>query len=324
LRKRLSTTIVLAVAASLALSACSGGGGGGGDKLDANKTPLTEYYEAMYGGYDEKEQIAKQKESEELVAVCMSKEGFEYTPVDQSQYMQFSEEDMEDRNTEKWVAANGYGMTLSPEEQEKQNEQSEQFVDPNQPYVEALSPGEQTAYYEVLYGPGPTEEEMAAMEDGEGGFEYNWETAGCQGAAQHEINGEDVTQSDKYKPLMDELNTVWEKVQKDPKITKLDAGWSACMADAGFSDLKKKEDAMTLVNEASNAYYETLTDAPDDAKLAELRENEIAVALADFKCGEKLDYQDTMLAVQFDVERQFIDDHKSELDAMIADVEQGK
>ena len=39
------------------------------------------------------------------------------------------------------------------------------------------------------------------------------------------------------------------------------------MADAGFSDLKKKEDAMTLVNEASNAYYETLTDAPDDAKL---------------------------------------------------------
>jgi len=323
LRKRLSTTIVLAVAATLALSACSGGGGGGGDKLDANKTPLTEYYEAIYGGYDEKEQIAKQKKAEELMAACMAKEGFEYTPVDNSQYMSFSEEDMEDRNTEKWVSANGYGMTLTPEQQEEQNEQMGEFVDPNQPYVQALSPGEQTAYYEVLYGPGPTEEEMAAMEEGDGG-EYNWESMGCQGAAQHEVNGEDVTQSEKYKPLMDELNTVWEKLQKDPKVAKLDAAWSACMADAGYPGLKTQDAAMMSVNDASNAYYETATEAPDDAKLAELRENEIAVALADFKCAEKTDYRDKKLEVQFDVERQFIDDHKSELDAMIADVEQGK
>lgn len=324
MRKRLSTTIVLAVAAALTLSACSGGEGGGGDKLDASKTPLTEYYEAMYGGFDEKDQLAKQKKSEELMAACMAKEGFEYTPVDQSQYMNFSEEDMEDRNTEKWVAANGYGMTLSPEQQEEQNEQMGEFVDPNQSYVEALSPGEQTAYYEVAYGPGPTEEEMAAMEEGDGSYEYNWETAGCQGAAQHEVNGEDITQSEKYKPLMDELNTIWEKLQKDPKVAKLDAAWSACMADAGYPDLKTQDAAMTSVNEASNAYYETMTDAPDEAKLAELRENEIAVALADFKCAEKTDYQDKKLEVQFDIERQFIDDHKAELDAMIADVEQGK
>ena len=323
MRKRLPTTIVLAVAAALALSACSGGEGGG-EKLDANETPLTEYYEAMYGGFDEKAQIAKQKEAEDLVAACMAKEGFEYTPVDQSQYMNFSADDQEDRNTEKWVAANGYGMTQTPEQQAEAEEQMSEFVDPNQPYVEALSPGEQTAYYEVLYGPGPTEEEQAAMESGDGSYEYNWETAGCQGAAQHEVNGEDVTQSEKYKPLMDELSTIWEKHQKDPKVTALNTAWAACMADAGYSEFKTKDDAMMSVNDASNAYYETLTDTPDDAKLAELRENEIAVALADFKCAEKVDYQDQVLAVQFDLERQFIDDNKSELDAMIADVEQGR
>lgn len=324
MRKHLSTTIVLAVAAAFTLSACSLGGDGGGEKLDADETPMSAIFESIYGSYDEDEGIADQKKAEELTAVCMSKEGFEYKPVDQSQYQSFSSEDMEDRDTEEWVASHGYGMTQTPEEQEEMNERMGDFVDPNQAYVEALSPGEQTAYYEVLYGPGPSDEEMAAMEDGDGSYEYNWETAGCSGAAQHEVNGEDLTQSDEHKPLMDAINTMYEKQQSNKEIKKLDAEWAACMADAGFAEVKQKQDAMNIVNEASNAYYETLTDAPDEAKLAELRENEIAVALADFKCAEKTDYKDKSLKIQFELERQFIEDHKSEIDALVAAVEQGK
>ncbi|GAB3605192.1 hypothetical protein GCM10027413_06010 [Conyzicola nivalis] len=320
----LPTSVVLALAASLALAGCTAGGGAGGGDLDPEKTPMMEYYDAMYGGYDEKEAAAQQKQVEELVSTCMADEGFDYTPVDQSQYQGMSFDD-EDRDTEEWVAEHGYGMNQTPEEQEEMNAQAEDFVDPNQGYVEALSTSEQEAYYEVLYGPGPSDEEMAAMEDGDGSYEYDWKTAGCQGAAQHEITGDDLTQSEKYKPLMDEINSMWEKQQKAPAIVKLEAEWAACMADAGWSDFKKKEDAMNEVNEASNAYWEKgATEEPDDALKAEWREHEIEVALADFKCAEKVDYQNTYLAAQYEFENQFIADHKSELDAMVADIAQAK
>jgi hypothetical protein len=171
----------------------------------------------------------------------------------------------------------------------------------------------------VLYGPQPTEEEMQSGE-----YTYDWKTAGCQGSAQHEIQGDNVYDDVKYKPLLDDMSAIYDKVLKAPAVTKLDGKWSACMADAGYTGLSTKDDAMNQVNDESNAYYETLTGEADPAKLAEIRENEIAIALADFTCSKKLDYEHTRLAVQFDLERQFITDHKSELDAMVADVAQGK
>jgi len=325
MRTRLPIIVALGLAATLALSACSFGGDGGAAELDPNKSPMTEYYEAMYGGYDEKEAAAQQKKVEELVAVCMADEGFDYKPVDQTQYTSFSSDD-EDRDTEEWVAEHGYGMNQTPEEQEAMNEQASEYVDPNQEYVMALSQSEQEAFYEVLYGPGPTDEEMAAMEDGDGsGYEYNWETAGCQGAAQHEISGEDLTQSDKYKPLVDDMSSVWEKLLKDPAVVKLEAAWSACMADAGYPAFKAKQDAQNEVNEAQNAYYESgATEEPDEATRAEWRDHEIEVALADFKCSKKIDYQKTYLTAQYRLENEFIDDHKSELDAMVAEIAQAK
>jgi hypothetical protein len=53
------------------------------------------------------------------------------------------------------------------------------------------------AYYEALYGPSPTEEEL----NDDGSYEWNWETAGCSGWAQHELNGEDPWSSGEHQDL---------------------------------------------------------------------------------------------------------------------------
>ena len=324
LKRLLPATVALAIAA-LALSGCGLAGGGGAEKLDPNSSPLSEYYTAMYGGGDEKEMVAQQKKVEELVAICMAEEGFDYKPVDQSQYSFTSTSDEEDRDTEEWVAEHGYGSFQTPEEQEEMNAQTEDYVDPNSEYVMALSPSEQTAYYEVLQGPQLSQEEYEAMEESGEAMEYSWETSGCYGKAQHEVSGDDVTQSDKYKPLMDELNKIYEKQQIDPAVVKVNAEWASCMADAGYADFKTKQEAMDSVYAESNAYWEGgATEEPDEATQAKWRENEIDVALADFKCAEKVDYQKRTLEAQYALENQFIDDHKTELDAMIAEVEQGK
>ncbi|HEV7949247.1 MAG TPA: hypothetical protein VGP24_05705 [Glaciihabitans sp.] len=300
--------------ASVVLAGCSSAAEA--EELDPMESPLAVYMESVYSGQDEVDWEKQQMEVEELVAACMSGEGFEYIPVDQSQYTTFVEED-EDRDTEEWVASNGYGMSMSPEEIEQGNEEAENYVDPNQSYIEGLSESEQTAYYEVLYG---SQDDAEMSEDGS--YEYNWETAGCQGAAQHEIQGDDPYSEDEHKPLIDAMTTMYDDVMSNPTVAKLDAEWAACMADAGYPDFTTKQDAMNFVNDESNALYENLEEAgPTDEQLAAVRETEIEVALADFRCAEETDYTNKTLEVQFEIEEQFVADHKAELDALLADID---
>jgi hypothetical protein len=61
---------------------------------------------------------------------------------------------------------------------------------------------------------------------------------------------------------------------------------------------------------------------PDQAAMDALAEREVELALADLDCREETDYRDRHAAITREVEQQFIDDHKAELDAMIASVEQ--
>lgn len=305
----------VAAALILILSGCAAGQEGGG-KLDPMKSPLSEYYASLYGSGDQKDFEKQQTKVQELVAVCMAKEGFDYIPTDQSQYSSSVDEGV-DRNTKKWVAENGYGMTTQNGNEPAPDPEQEQYVDPNQDYIASLSPTEQTVFYEILYGVSPTEEEMASED-----YVYTWENGGCQGAAQNEVQPQPYD-NEKYKPLLEKMNTLYEKAQSDPVIAKLDAAWSSCMADAGYSSYSKKQDAMDAVIEESNGLYDSETgEPPADDELTRVQELEIDTAVADFACSEKLDYQNKSLAVQFALEKQFIADNKAELDAMVAEYEQ--
>ncbi|TFD38447.1 hypothetical protein E3T40_03100 [Cryobacterium sp. TMT1-19] len=325
MNRRLQTALIATMAvAALGLTGCAsdaGGGTGAGGELTYEDSPLNKYLSAAYGDYDEEQAIADSKKSEEATAACMAEEGFDYIPVDQSQNMSFDDADMEERETEEWVAANGYGMTQSPEEIAAQQEQSEAYVDPNQNYVASLSETEQSAFYEVLYGPPQTED----MTNEDGSSEYNWEDAGCSGAAQHEINGDNPYEDKTHKPLFDAISKLYENLAKDPGVQALDAEWASCMADSGNPDFSAKQDAINAASELSNVLYNNETgEAPSDEDLAEVREGEIEIALADFTCSEKVDYTAAMLKLQFALEKQFVADHKAELEAFSADYKQGE
>jgi hypothetical protein len=295
----------------LLLAGCAGGTGG--EELDPEKSPLTEYFSALYGDQDEDAWAKQQEEVEELVAACMTDEGFEYIPVDQDQY-DFINEDGPEWGTKEFVELNGYGMQQSEEEMEQMEEQSQEYVDPNQDYVATLSESEQTAFYEVLYGP-PSPETEEAVE-----FEYNWETAGCYGAAQHQVQGEQPYDDDRYKSLFEDMNEMYEDLQKTPEIKKADADWAECMADAGEPGFKTKQDAVMEIQDALNAVWEANPTGELDQKeeLAELRERELELALVDFECAEKVDYEQRSLAGQFELEKKFIKEHKKQLDEIKA------
>ncbi|WP_104192519.1 hypothetical protein [Cryobacterium sp. Y82] len=315
--RSLLTAIAAAALLSLTLAGCSGEKAA--EKLDPAEGPLQKYMSGIYEGYDEDSAIAAQNDQEELVATCMSDEGFDYTPVNASQYSGMMSDDGEEYGTEKWVAENGYGMSQSPEQIAEQEAQSAEIVDPNQDYLASLSESEQAAYNEALYGPQPTEEELA-----DGSYTDSYETKGCYGAALQEINGDQPSQEE-HAALYEAMSALYEDLQASPAIVKLDAEWAACMADDGYATFAKKADAQESVMNEQNALYEDQTGAaPDETILADLREKELALAMADYTCAEDVDYTEATTKVQFELEEQFITDHKSELDALIADSEQGK
>ncbi|WP_336027303.1 hypothetical protein [Geodermatophilus sp. FMUSA9-8] len=322
---------VSAVAAlALLLSSCSGSDGDSGAAADAAEqtSPLSKYLDALYGGdlspeEQERRFAEEQERTEELIAGCMQEQGFEYTPNTQSAGF-VSYEDVEwEPDDRDWVSQYGYGAVTSPYTEQPAPE--EEFVDPNADYVAGLSESEQTAFYEALSGPMPDEEDLAE----DGSYEYDWTTAGCQGAAQHEVAGEDLSQSEEFASLFAAIDELYTNMPTWPGMAELDAEWAACMDAAGHGGHATQVDAQNSVYDDLNAVYEdvamsedgTSTGEPDQAALDALAEREVELALADLGCREETDYRDRSTEITHEVEEQFIDDHRAELDALVAAAE---
>lgn len=310
----------------LALAGCSGSTPA--PAADGSDSPLGKYMQSIWGGnLSEDEQVKKyeqdQKDREELIAKCMTEEGFEYIPATSTGSMSFSDGDEWKPEDAAWVAQYGYGMVRYPgSDRQAQPDDGTEYIDPNQGYVESLSESERTAYYEALSGPQPTEEEMG--EDGST-YEWNWETAGCYGFAQHETEQQNPAMAEEYKPLMDAINEFYTSTAESAEFAKIDAAWSECMADAGQSGFQRQQDAQTSLSEKLNAYYENQTEwIENDPALDELAESEVALATVDLGCRQKTDYRAQQQKVSYVLEEQFLKDHKAELDALKAAVEQGQ
>ncbi|WP_449282321.1 hypothetical protein [Leucobacter sp.] len=329
-----TTALALLATATLALTGCSGDGKTGAEAT-AEDGPLGKYLSALWDGeeYTQEKLDAETKQTEELVAECMSEEGFEYVPdVQNGGTVYSSESDEIDWNSEEFVEQYGYGIVNWPGMDDMPEDTGEEYVDPNQDYVESLSESEQQAYYEALNGPGPTDEEIAAMEDEDGGYEWDWTTSGCYGSAQHQVqtesNGgmaayEDPEFAELFEATNELYEATWSDESQNDDVIALNREWAECMADAGYDGFSSP---MLAQQTLSDEYYELqMPDGeegewqePSAADKKKFQEREIEVALTDRDCKKKLAYEDELLEIQFDLEQKFVDEHRAELDALVA------
>ncbi|WP_024287108.1 hypothetical protein [Cellulomonas sp. KRMCY2] len=337
------TSVAAAACAALALTLAGCGSGGEKDDGAASAAepelgPLDEYFEQMYGDYDEEQGNADMIRVEELTAECMADLGFQYTPVDyssKSSGMALSA-DAEDIpwDTLEFAEQYGYGATTNPggEEQPLPEEEGQEFVDPNQEYVETMSETEQQAYWEALYGVQNFDET-----DPEAEYEYNWEDAGCQGSASNEVYGDMGMGGgdDEFAALQEDMNAMWEAAMVDPRITELNAEWATCMADAGYAGLAEPADAQNLIYDKTNAIYEdayadmdpngewteedyAAIEAGIQDDLAAITDEEIETAVADYTCRDEVDLTKAQQDINIEYQQDFVDQHKDELDAWLA------
>lgn len=305
-----TTSTALLLVSTLALAAC-----GGEDEATGSATegPLSEFFADVYGDWDEEKAQAEQMEIEEAVARCMVEQGFEYQPVDQSG-MSFTSS-TEDQDTEEFAAEHGYGFSVPIEPSEEEQAAMDAWVDPNQEYVEAMSESEQTAYYEALYG------DMASMEYDEDAEmpEYDPSTAGCQGAAQEEVYGDQnaLYESEEMVAFNEATTQLYEDVAADPRLQEVDTAWSECMAEAGFTGYATPQEAMDDMMERSNALWEDgSAEGPSEEAQQEVQDLERDTAVADFACKEDVGYEKVQLDVQRELEAAFVEEHRAEMEVV--------
>lgn len=312
--------------------------------------PLDKYFEKMYGGTgsaaDNEKRMADSNaqmvKMEELIAACMSDEGFEYLPIDYSASMAagFTDDELDVQwGTLEFAEQYGYGATTDPGGYQAAAEAGTagtEQVDPNQKAVEAMSESERTAFYTALYGEqfsvdptaDPTADPEAPVET-----EYDWTTAGCQGSASNEVSG-GALESDQFASLQEDMSAMYEAVSADPRLSDVNAAWASCMADAGFAGLAAVGDGETSIyDEVSTVQEAAYTDLDPNVEmteevsasmaadlkeqLAEITPREIKTAVADFTCRADVGYDKVQQTVSFELQQTFVDAHKADLDAWV-------
>jgi len=349
---RTARVVIASVAALAALAACSDGPATGGAELTWEDSPLNKALGAVWGLEEdpedfEREEAERMRKIEEIIATCMADQGFEYTPVEYDTGGTVLNVEDEDWDTREWAEQYGYGVTTDPwAAEETVAEPEEEWTDPNEDYVNGMSASEQEAYYEALYGAQTLTEDEEWVEGEEYvEEEYSWEEAGCQGLADHEVyqeGQEDPWSDPAFAEFFEAMDRLYQDGENDPRMREVNEEWAACMADAGIS-------GMTTPMAASEAFYQEYdklyqeADAQidwenldwealeaagtvdpvrdvmeDKGGLTELREREIAAAVADFDCQEELDVEARSLEIQFELEEKFVETYRADIDAIVA------
>lgn len=254
-----------------------------------------------------------QRQVEQLIADCMSAQGFEYIAVDWSTIEASS--GPWDLPADEFARQYGYGITTIDRLESSTS-------DPNAAIVEAMTVPQKQAYYQALYGdtlsvdetgdlvkPQLDALEAAAAPD----------TESCSAKASAEVFGEAEggaagAENDAFAPLQQEMSALYERIENDARVVGARTAWSDCMADAGYPGYTDIYDASTDVSDRATEVLGERMDpaAADPAALQELRTYEIAVATADLAC--RVDYDAAHREAQTELEQAFIDDNRAELE----------
>ncbi|WUJ73832.1 hypothetical protein OG809_11280 [Kribbella soli] len=341
------TASALALLAILAVAGC------GNDKApvasgdqNSDKSPLAEYmgegFVSSSGGsgirlavraggaqQPSEEELAKQRKVEDATAACMKTAGFDYVAVPPEQNAKSKFTDAFNLPPDKFAQQYGYGISTID-----WSKAGDDDTNPNTKIRSALSPAAQKAYDKALNGPNANGSGAVVIQGSGGGpSDSGKQDLGCRGKAIEQVygKGEDrAANFKKFDSLFKDIQALQKRIDADQRVVDATSAWSDCMADAGHSGFKKVDDPRTQVQTKLDALTgntppakggpaKTITGPPsfdkvDAAKLTELRKFEIDLAVADQKCKAK-GYDDAYKKVQYDAEKEFVDQHKTELEA---------
>lgn len=300
------------------------------DAADLDASPLAPYHLDLAGGVvlDEVGPDAIQ----EAIAACMKEQGFEYhlesDPVDDLSLNPADQLALAERR--------GYGIvgdysTLDGTLQEE--------LTPQDLYLSTLSEAAQAEYFEALSGDMWREVADAVAEDRD--YDYDWRRAGCEGAAEHEAWGAaesepEVSVPPEHQEVLALMSALPDQIEGTDEWRDGLARWSSCMSDLGYS-YETPDDAfdgildeyVDLLSDVTPTEWVTLDEEtimavegsgglPDRATYEALQVLERETATADVSCQQEVGLADASTRGLWELQHQFLVDHREELDAFLA------
>lgn len=331
-----------AAATLLLLTACTAGdeptGSGTGSTSSSDEPqrgPLEEYMaKAGASGMasatvarsqgDQEDADERGRRMESLIAACMSDEGFDYTPRDLSSTSVTPGRQLDvEWGSREFAEKYGYGISTDPWGIDDSDASADSGAsDPNEELLAGMSDGERDAFETALYG--APRDESALLETSQVGEanEYDWRSAGCMGAAQHELSDAEGASEDDadFKALQEEIAAFWRSVENSGERATIEADFASCMAEAGFAKVTSRSVALQPI---LTGYQELLATGDgasagvDETELDAFRANEIKQAVADWTCADEIDYDTRVSTSSHKLQQEFVDQHEAELEAWV-------
>jgi hypothetical protein len=264
--------------------------------------PLELYLGDTVAGRTQGEVAAELAEQEEAVAACMAELGFEYVPMAMVPGS-FEASDDPLRGTREFAEAYGYGVWRSPEIEPGQ---FTYMLDDsaNRAYRESLSPEAGAAYDVALMG------QRTDLGDGT----INYDGTGCTAVPGLRDGPEAEYLRGVRQEVSDYLQSLWDG--DDPRLAEVDAAWASCMRDAGYDEDSPHTAEQRVVAELTAAYGSATAPSPD--QVDDLAAAERRLALADQDCRDATDWADRRRAVEHELQQEYVDAHRADLDALVA------
>lgn len=177
----------------------------------------------------------------------------------------------------------------------------------NEAYVASLTDEQSVAYDRALIGEVPV---------GSDPTDTSFVPAGCWGEAYHDM----LVRFASLDAFSDELGSLNSRLTSDPRVTRLDAAWSACMKAAGFDHANRAEliasvherlVGLELVGAEGDVAF-----GPQSA-LDQVLVDERAAAVASFDCLRPL--ADELTRLRYDYEREFLGDNRFRIETLVDD-----
>jgi len=291
---------------------------------------------------------AEQRHREEFLAACMAEQGFTYLPR-LNQTVTVVEVAGPEWGSREFAEQFGLGVSTAPSGLPGRSVISGDGIDPNQEYLAAMSEAEREAFDYALTGDWLSLSLDVVTELWEAG-----ELSGRQGCWGRASDAWwQPAQNDEFAAIENEVVAFWNAIEVNPQLLVLDNEWAACLAEAGFAGQQnpaqlrwalQEEWAFIQDGEASmeivaNWDWAAEPEGPpgwivgedgvgtlvmDAAAEANFREREWAIALADADCRASLDFAARQLAINHQLQQEFVDQHRDELEAWATYAEQSR
>jgi len=302
----------LIAAAITLLAACSPAALDQPTVVESRHGPLDEFWFQIVGTHPDDtlevtqyQAIQNHRIQEEMIAACMAEQGFEYIPwFEAAPQFRIAERD-DDRpatDSREFAERYGFGLTTNPPD----GFDAGVLVvwagpsvddDPNMVLRAAMSPTEDAAWAEALWGSDDT---------------IFGDEIGCFGSAYLAINPQ---LDPEFQALGAEIGTFRNSVLagRFPELAALNAEWGQCMAEAGWQGYWDPLRVREL------AYDELITNS--DFADSSLAAREISIALANYDCRQQISFDARRQQIDFALQQDFVNRNRAELDAWIAHAE---